>query len=402
MTTSHTRTISVLGSTGSIGRQVLDVALRLGERVRVHSLAAGDNTALLAQQAASFKPRVIVARTKESASQLVHMPECRGMDILVGEEGMCAAASASEVDTVVVAVQGFPGFAPVLAAVSAGKDIAIASKEVLVAAPGIVRDAVKRAGVRLIPIDSEHSAIFQCLVGEPADSVHQILLTASGGPFAKTPVKDMQNITPEMALDHPTWKMGRKITVDSATLMNKGLEILEAEALFGVSAPHVKVVVHPKSIVHSLVVFQDGSVKAQLGLPDMRVPIQYAILYPERPDTGLPRLDLLTCGAIEFFPPDETKFPCLRLARQAADAGGVLPAVMSAADDIAVEAFLNKRIGFLGIAGVVEEVMVKAPIRAAPDVEAIVEADAWARRMACDVIEKGVVSVVVPNVGVVS
>lgn len=381
-----TRTISVLGSTGSIGTQVLDVAGRLGDRIRVKSLAAGANTALLAEQARQWKPEALVVADAAGVDALRAMPDLPALEILTGEQGMCQVASDPDVDTVVIGVQGFPGLAPTLAAASLGKDVAIASKEVLVVAGALVREAVQRGHGRLIPIDSEHSAIFQCLAGEPEGSVEALILTASGGPFARASAEQMASITPEMALNHPTWKMGRKITVDSATLMNKGLEILEAEALFGVSASQVEVVIHPKSIVHSLVRFRDGSVKAQLGLPDMRLPVQYALLYPERPDTGLPRLDLLACGPLEFHRPDGGKFPALGLAREAARVGGTMPATMSAADDIAVEAFLNAEIGFLDIIKVVEETMERSTNIQRPDLERIVDADKSARTLARQVV----------------
>ncbi|MEI6916062.1 MAG: 1-deoxy-D-xylulose-5-phosphate reductoisomerase [Armatimonadota bacterium] len=383
-----TRTISVLGSTGSVGTQVLDVAERLGERIRVHSLAAGGNIELLAEQAAKWLPKYVIARDAAGVTALGQKIDRSVTEILLGEEGMCQAATDDAVDVVVVAVQGFPGLAPTIAAAEAGKDIAVASKEVLVVAGGLVRDAIRRGGVSMVPIDSEHSAIFQCLTGEPEGSVEALILTASGGPCKYATARQMADITPEMALNHPTWKMGRKITVDSATLMNKGLEILEAEALFGVKAQDVEVVIHPKSIVHSLVRFRDGSVKAQLGLPDMRLPIQYALLYPERPDTNLPRLDLLTCGPLEFIEPDFERFPALGIARAAGEAGGIMPAVMSAADDVAVESFLDGGLGFLEIIAVVEETMASANNEANPDLETIVEADRWARVRAADLISQ--------------
>jgi len=361
---------------------VLDVAGRLPDRVRVYALAAGSNIGLLASQISRFHPEVVVTGDRDGAVELSRLPESRGVRVLVGAEGMCEVAAAAEVDTVVVGVQGFAGLLPTLAGAERGKVIAIASKEVLVAAKDIVREAVRSGGSRLVPIDSEHSAIFQCLVGEAEEDVEALILTASGGPFAKASTQQMAAITPEMALDHPTWKMGRKVTVDSATLMNKGLEVLEAEALFGVGPGQVEVVIHPRSIVHSLVRFRDGSIKAQLGLPDMRLPIQYALLFPERPGTGLPKLDLLACGPLEFMAPDEERFPCLRLAREAAAEGGVIPAVMSAADDVAVEAFLVRRISFLQIADVVEQVMQSAENMPADGLDAILAADARARESA--------------------
>ncbi len=306
------------------------------------------------------------------------MPECRGVRVLVGSEGMCEVAAAAEVDTVVVGVQGFAGLLPTLAAAERGKVIAIASKEVLVAAKDIVRRQCEAA---LTP-RAHHASIppYSVPFGE-AEDIRGADPPASGGRSRKHSTQ-YGGYHAEMALDHPTWKMGRKVTVDSATLMNKGLEVLEAEALFGVGPGQVEVVIHPRSIVHSLVRFRDGSVKAQLGLPDMRLPIQYALLFPERPDTGLPKLDLLTCGPLEFVAPDEERFPCLRLAREAAAEGGVIPAVMSAADDIAVEAFLDRRISFLQIADVVEQVMQSAENMPVESLDAILSADARARESA--------------------
>ena len=382
------RVISVLGSTGSVGTQVLDVVRRLNGRVRVHSISGASNVDLLTRQAQEFGPEIVAAATPEAAEVLRARLAGTGARVLAGEAGLVEAACAPEVGTVVIAVQGFAGLAPTIAGARAGKDIGIASKEVLVGAGPMVRDALRAGGGMMLPIDSEHSAIFQCLAGEPDGSIDAIILTASGGPFARATREEMAAITPEKALDHPTWKMGRKITVDSATLMNKGLEILEAEALFGVKAKQVEVVIHPKSIVHSLVRFRDGSVKAQLGLPDMRLPIQYALLYPERPDTGLPKLDLLSCGPLEFGAPDEEKFPCLKLARLASAAGGTMPAIMSAADDVAVEAFLAGEIGFLKIADVVAEVMGSADVLENPSLEAVVESDRWARERAAHSVRR--------------
>lgn len=382
------RSISVLGSTGSIGTQVLDVVERLQGRVRVRSLAGGRNIELLAEQVRRFQPQIVVAADSEGAAALREHPACTGVQVLYGQEGMCRIASDPEIETVVVGVQGFAGLRPTIAAAEAGKQIAIASKEVLVAAKEPVRRAVRKGGAKLIPVDSEHSAIFQCLTGEPEESVERIILTASGGPFARATREQMASITPAMALAHPTWKMGQKVTIDSATLMNKGLEILEAEALFGVDPQKVDVVIHPRSIVHSLVRFKDGSVKAQLGVPDMRLPIQYALLYPERVDTALPQLDLLTCGPLEFHPPDEERFPCLRLARAAARRGGTIPAVMSAADDVAVEAFLDGRIAFLDIPDIIEDVMGRADNEPAEELETIIRADYRAREMAREAVEK--------------
>ena len=287
-----------------------------------------------------------------------------------------------EADRIVISVAGTPGLSPTLCAIEAGKDVALASKEVLVAAGHLVMEAAERRGVRILPIDSEHSAIFQCLNGEDRGAIEKIFLTASGGAFRDRPISELANVTAEQALAHPTWKMGKKVTVDSATLMNKGLEIIEAKWLFGVEADRIQVVIHPQSIVHSMVRFCDGSVIAQLGLPDMRLPIQYALLYPRRVDAHLPRLDILDAGALTFGEVDLDKFECLALAMEAARVGGTLCVVMNAADEVAVDLFLRGRIGFLDIARLVGETMKRHTSSPAPSLEEIYAADADARREA--------------------
>lgn len=376
--------IVILGSTGSIGTQVLDVVSRLPDRLQVVGIAANRNVALLAEQAQAHRVQHVCVGDDSLSGELRNRLASGAVRLYSGVAGMCELATIAEADLVVVSVAGAVGIAPTHAAIEAGKDIALASKEVLVAAGEHTMARAQARGVHILPIDSEHSAIFQCLQGAPEHSIEKILLTASGGPFRATPREEFSRITVEQALKHPTWNMGGLVTINSATLMNKGLEIIEAHWLFGVPVTDVEVVVHPQSIVHSLVRFKDGSVLAQLGLPDMRLPIQYALLYPERPNTGLPRLDLTAAGALTFEKPDETKFPALRIARDAVQAGGTMPAVMNAANEAAVARFLNREIPFTGIPRLVETVMARhSPV--SPTYEQVLDADAWARRVAADV-----------------
>ncbi|MCX6375688.1 MAG: 1-deoxy-D-xylulose-5-phosphate reductoisomerase [Armatimonadetes bacterium] len=406
------KNVALLGSTGSIGTQVLDVVSRLPERLKVVSLAAHRNVELLADQVRKFRPSVVSIGSKQDADRLRELladvpglESVRGgsavrrggspsppggsagasrspsvpdagrwtLDVLDGAEGLARAATVPEADVVVVAVAGTVGLAPTIAAISAGKDIALASKEVLVAAGSIVSRMIQEKGVQLLPIDSEHSAIFQCLRGsEDVSKVRRILLTSSGGAFRDYPLEKLRDVTIEQALAHPTWNMGRKITVDSATMMNKGLEIIEAKWLFGVDPSRIEVVIHPQSIVHSMVL-------AQMGVPDMRTPIQYALLYPERVDTGLPRLDITAQEKLTFARPDPTRYPALELAYRAAEQGGTLPAVMNAANEVAVRQFLDGKIGFLDIQRTVRKVMEKHSPTQSPDLHQILEADSWAR-----------------------
>lgn len=373
--------ISVLGSTGSIGTQVLDVARRLGpETVRIVGLGAQSNFELLIEQALEFKPRLACIGDEPVREAVAGALVGSGTIVCSGPGGFDELAALPEADRIVISVAGTPGLSPTLSAIEAGKDVALASKEVLVAAGHLVMEAAERRGVRVLPIDSEHSAIFQCLNGEDRTRIEKIWLTASGGAFRDRPVSELANVTAEQALAHPTWKMGRKVTVDSATLMNKGLEIIEARWLFGVEADRIQVVMHPQSIVHSMVRFCDGSVIGQLGLPDMRLPIQYALLYPERIDAQLPRLDILEVGALTFGDVDLDKFECLALAMEAAKVGGTLSVVMNAADEVAVDLFLKGCIGFLDIPRLVRQTMRRHTPSPAPSLEEIYAVDAEARR----------------------
>jgi len=389
--------ISILGSTGSIGTQVLDVVRRLGpERVRVVGLAAQSNADLLISQALELEPEMVCIGDESAHDRVADAVKPKGIRACCGPAGLDELAAMPEADRVVVSVAGTPGLSPTLRAIDAGKDVCLASKEVLVAAGHLVMEAARHKGSAILPIDSEHSAIFQCLQGEPRpqplswgerreEKIERIYLTASGGAFRSRPKSELANVTADEALAHPTWKMGRKVTVDSATLMNKGLEIIEAKWLFGVEADRIEVLIHPQSIIHSMVRFRDGSIIAQLGLPDMRLPIQYALLYPKRVDTELPRLDPLSAKALTFEPVDTEKFECLGLAMEAAKVGGTLAVVMNAADEVAVELFLQGRIGFLDIARVVGHTMEQHSSTPNPSLEEIVAADAAARRMAADV-----------------
>jgi len=378
--------ISLLGSTGSIGTQVRDVVRRLGPgRVQVVGLGAQSNADALIAQALEFSPSLVCIGNEAARGKLESALAGRQTRVAAGRSGFDELAVMPEADRIVVSVAGTPGLSPTLHAIEAGKDVALASKEVLVAAGHLVMEAVERKRVALLPIDSEHSAIFQCLNGEDRKAIERIYLTASGGAFRDKPKSELANVTAEQALAHPTWKMGRKVTVDSATLMNKGLEIIEARWLFGVDAESIQVVIHPRSIVHSMVQYCDGSIIAQLGLPDMRLPIQYALLYPERVDTQLPRLDLLQVGSLEFGEVDLEKFECLSLAMEAAKVGGTLAVVMNAADEVAVDLFLNGRIGFMDIARVVGGTMRRHAPQPSPSLEEIYSADSEARRMAAEI-----------------
>ncbi len=377
---STMKNVVILGSTGSIGTQALDIISRLPEKLRVVGLAANNNVELLAQQA-NFHCVEAVCIGEGREAELRGQLSGGNIAVHAGVEGMCALATMPMVDLVVVAVAGAIGIMPTQAALEAGKDVALASKEVLVAAGESTMRLARSRNARILPIDSEHSALFQCIQGAPEKSIDRLILTASGGPFRTTPLHELSDVTPEQALKHPTWSMGGLVTINSATLMNKGLEIIEAHWLFDVPADKVDVIVHAQSIVHSLVRFNDGSVIAQLGLPDMRLPIQYALVYPERVDTGLPRMELATIGSLTFEAPDEEKFPAIRLARRAVAMSGTMPAVMNAANESAVALFLKRRIPFLGIMGIVEAVMAKHEV-VEPSYNNVLQADAWARREA--------------------
>lgn len=377
--------LSIIGSTGSIGCQALDVAEQNQEEIKIVALAAGYNVKTLYQQVLKYQPQVVAVADDKSAIELMGLLKGKTpTEVLHGTEGLIAVATCSAADTVLTAVTGTVGLLPTIKAIDAGKDIALANKETLVAAGELVMNKVAEKGVNLLPVDSEHSAIWQCLNGESKQTVRKLILTASGGPFRQVAKADMTNITPEMALKHPNWNMGSKITIDSATLMNKGLEVLEAHWLFNIELKDIEVLVHPQSIIHSMVEFTDGSVMAQLGIPDMRTPIQYALSYPGRWPNKLPRLDLLSIAQLTFEAPDLDRFPCLGLAYQAGKIGGTMPAVLNAANEVAVARFLKHDIGFLEIPKILNNVMEKHQVIDNPDLENILAADQWAREMAKD------------------
>ncbi len=374
------KNISILGSTGSIGRQTLDVAARYREELEVVGLAAGRNWPLLLEQAREFRPRVVAVKDAGDAERIKgELPP--GTEVFWGSDGLNAVAAVSEADFVVAALTGTVGLVPVMRAIEAGKHIALANKETLVAAGELVTEAVKRKGVRLLPVDSEHSAVWQCIEGRE-DQVTAVILTASGGPFRGTGLDRLSGVTPAEALRHPTWQMGAKITIDSATLMNKGLEVIEARWLFGVGYDNIEVVIHPQSIVHGMVELRDGTVIACLSQTDMRLPIQYALTYPERKPSVVNRLNFSELGQLTFEAPDTRRFPCLGLAYDAGRTGGTMPCVMNAANEVAVDAFLGGNLGFLRIPEVVTRVMEAHAAVSAPSLEEILEADRWARARA--------------------
>ncbi len=371
--------LAVIGSTGSIGESTLDVVRRFPDRFRVHALAAGGNRLdLLARQARDTGASLVAVPTEADAGRLKSLLG-DGVEVSWGTEGMVRIVSAGEVDLVVSAIVGAAGLVPTYAALLEGKDVAVANKETLVAAGELVMEAARRSGSRLLPVDSEHSALFQALEGRRTEDVRRLILTASGGPFRGRSAASLAGVEVREALAHPRWSMGPKITVDSATLMNKGLEVIEAHWLFGVPAERIDVTLHPQSVVHSLVEFVDGSLLAQLGVPDMRGPIAYALHYPERlplPDLAL---DLWRMGPLTFEPPDRESFPCLDLAYQALRAGGTAPAVLSGANEAAVEAFLGGRIPFLTIGEAVDAALQAHDVRGLDSIHTALEVDRWAR-----------------------
>lgn len=374
--------IAVLGSTGSIGRQALDVVLNNKDKLQIVALAAGNNVELLAEQIQKFTPGIVAVASSEDALKLKKLlTDSFNFEVTYGQEGLEEVAAFDECDVVLNAVTGTVGLTPTLKAIEAGKDIAIANKETLVAAGHLVMEAAREKGVNIYPVDSEHSAIWQCIKNDDK-SVSKIILTASGGPFRQMSILEMESVTREMALNHPNWNMGNKITIDSATLMNKGLEVIEARWLFDIDFDHIEVVVHPQSIVHSMVEFVDGSVIAHLGIPDMRIPIQYALSYPERWTNDLPKLKLSKIKQLTFEDPDYEKFPCLKLAYQAGITGGTMPAVLNAANEVAVNRFLNNEIKFTDIYKIVSKVMSKHTAVFNPDLKQILDADKWAREEA--------------------
>jgi 1-deoxy-D-xylulose-5-phosphate reductoisomerase len=372
--------ISILGCTGSIGVNTLDVVRRFPDRFKVMALACGSNVSLLEQQVRQFNPDVVAVSDKKSAEALRgKLGKGSGVKIFHGVEGMAEAASMPGVDMVVSAIVGSAGLVPTMAAIEAGKDVALANKETLVCAGALVMEAVKRKGVKLLPVDSEHSAIFQSLKGHRKKDLVRLTLTASGGPFQGHSLAQLKKVKPADALKHPNWEMGRKITIDSSTLMNKGLEVIEAKWLFDVELDRISVLIHPQSIIHSMVEFVDGSVIAQLGVPDMRGPISYALGYPGRLRKDIPGLDLARVGTLSFMEPDLARFPCLSYAFDALKAGGTMPAALNAANEVAVAAFLDGRIGFLDIAALVEDALARADGGPARDLDELREADRRAR-----------------------
>jgi 1-deoxy-D-xylulose-5-phosphate reductoisomerase len=373
--------IVLLGSTGSIGTSTLKVVDDLPERLQVVGLAAGANVQLLAEQASRYRPAMVSLQDPERAKEL-QVRLGGSVRVTSGPAGLVELATMPAADIVLIAIVGIAGLQPALAAIRAGKDIAIASKEILVMAGETVMREARQHGVRVLAVDSEHSAIFQCLDGKPSQSVRHLWLTASGGPFRTTPKEEFPQITVQKALKHPSWQMGQKITIDSATLFNKGLEMIEARWLFDIEMPRVQVVVHPQSVIHSLVEFVDGSMLAQLSTPDMCLPIQYALTYPERVASQRVQTSLAKLKSLTFEEPDPERFPSLRLARRAGEVGGTLPAVLNAANEVAVDSFCRGKISFPQISEVVAHVMDRHEVTSAPSLEQILAADAWARSAA--------------------
>ncbi|BAU40681.1 1-deoxy-D-xylulose-5-phosphate reductoisomerase [Leptolyngbya sp. O-77] len=378
------KAITLLGSTGSIGTQTLDIVSQYPDQFRIVGLAAGRNVDLLAQQIRQFRPQIaaicdpaLLPQVKEAIADLTPQPI-----LLAGENGVVEVARYGDAEAVVTGIVGCAGLLPTIAAIEAGKDIALANKETLIAGGPVVLPLVQKHGVKLLPADSEHSAIFQCLQGVPAGGLRRILLTASGGAFRDLPVEKLATVKVADALKHPNWTMGRKITIDSATLMNKGLEVIEAHFLFGLDYDHIEIVIHPQSIIHSLIELEDTSVLAQLGLPDMRLPLLYALSYPDRLPTQWERLDLVKCGDLTFRAPDHQKYPCMGLAYAAGRAGGSMPAVLNAANEQAVDLFLREKIQFLDIPRLIEQTCDRHHPHNLPQptLNDILAADQWARQ----------------------
>lgn len=382
MSSFRKKKVVILGATGSVGVNTLKVIERFPDRFELLGLSAHRNVERLAEQAKRFRPRGIVVGDPEDAKRLAGVLDTSSIGIASGVEGLIEMAAMADADLVVSAIVGAAGLVPTMAAVREGKTIALANKETLVMAGRLIVEEAQRSGAQILPVDSEHSAIHQCLTGEDRSRVRRLILTASGGPFHEQPADVLAEATPEDALRHPRWEMGEKISIDSATLMNKGLEVIEARWLFDVSSDRIDVLVHPQSIVHSMVEFVDGSVLAQMGIPDMRVPIAYALGFPERLKTGLTPLDLVEKGPLTFMVPDLERFPCLGLARDAIRMGGLMPAVMNAANEVAVGAFLDRDLGFTDLAGVIRRTMEAFELRDYSTVEDVLRADRKARRIA--------------------
>jgi 1-deoxy-D-xylulose-5-phosphate reductoisomerase len=378
--------IALLGSTGSIGTQALDIISRYPDDFVVEVLIAGNNVELLTRQALQFQPDSVVIGNVDHYKQLSDSLKHTSIKVYTGDEAVEQVVASDSVDTVIASIVGYSGLRPTIAAIRAGKKIALANKETLVVAGEIISRLIRETGSIIIPVDSEHSAIFQCLAGEGSNPVEKITLTASGGPFLNWPEENLKKIKPEDALRHPTWDMGSKITIDSASLMNKGLEVIEAKWLFNLSPEQISVIIHPQSVIHSLVHFSDGSVKAQLGVPDMRVPILYALTYPDRFISDLPRLDFKNIKSLTFTEPDTRNFRNLALAYEALREGGNMPCILNAANEIAVGAFLDSRIGFLQMSDVVEFTMHNSSFAKSPDLDMLDAADSSAREIASSYI----------------
>jgi 1-deoxy-D-xylulose-5-phosphate reductoisomerase len=379
--------IVILGSTGSIGSSTLDVVSRFPDRFQIVGLAAGSNDQILEDQIRTFQPKVVALDCPDAAKRLRARVGNVEVEVLDGEPGLCDVARFPQCDLVISAIVGGAGLKPTLSAIQAGRPVALANKEPMVMAGQLMQQEAHKHGVTIFPIDSEHSAIFQSMEGHRKVDIRRVVLTASGGPFWDWPATDLQHVTPAQALKHPNWKMGAKITTDSATLMNKGLEVIEARWLFDLPASQIDVVIHRESIIHSLVEYCDGSVISQLGHPDMRTPISYAMNYPERVPLHPPLLDLGKIGKLTFFPPDTEKFPCLQLAYDALAGGAGLPATLNAANEVAVHAFLNNQIAFLDIPKVIEETMTAYSPKPLSTIEDVLDVDQWARRTAEEIMK---------------
>lgn len=386
-TTPAPKRIAILGSTGSIGTQALEVVRHQQGRFQIELLTAGSNADLLIAQATEFNPNAVVIGDESRYAEVRDALFPRGIKVFAGASALEQAVALESIETVLTAMVGYAGLRPTLAAIEAGKSIALANKETLVVAGELVTHAARSKGVNIYPVDSEHSAIFQCLAGEWDNPVEKIVLTASGGPFRGMSRTELATVTREQALKHPNWAMGAKITIDSASLMNKGLEAIEAKWLFGLQPGQIEIIVHPQSIIHSLVQFRDGSLKAQMGLPDMKLPIQYALAYPERLPTDWPRFDFRAYPNLSFEQPDLDAFPNLHLALEAMRRGGNAPCVLNAANEVAVEAFLNGRLGFLGMAELIADCLEKATFVASPTLESLEASDAETRRAAHELMK---------------
>jgi 1-deoxy-D-xylulose-5-phosphate reductoisomerase len=378
--------LGILGSTGSIGVSTLEIAAAHRDRFEVVALTAGSNLELLKSQIEEFSPRLVAVANEDLARELGAMLPTRRPEILCGIQGLVTAATVPEIDMVVAAIVGAAGLVPTAAAIKAGKDVALANKETLVTAGRLIMELVAEQGVRLYPVDSEHSAVFQSLEGHRTSDVKRIILTASGGPFLNFPLEKLLHVSIADALNHPNWSMGKKITIDSATMMNKGLEVIEARWLFDMPAAKIDINIHPQSIIHSMVEYIDGCVMAQLGVPDMKAPIAYALTYPERIPTGVKPLDLTSLSGLNFFTPDHDRFPALQLAYRALEDGESMPAVLNAANEVAVEAFLNGRIKFTEIPVIIEKTMDAHQPHTFATIEDVLVADRWGRDKARDIL----------------